>query len=221
MIKKMNSRLGRISPIFFLLCVGLLPIGAVFAQGQDSTPAERNLRVMAELLPGEYNNANQHYFDKRRNLEDADRHLRIHTSITPVNAPAFGKHVFLWVNRSQAEESENVSWRIATLSAEREASNGAISEVTMRHYFSESGEITEEMLATLKPADLRRTEGCDYYFTRRASHYSGSQREKACQFEWDGQRVYTDNTIELSESDLWFSDHKIVVDSGERITGVG
>ena len=71
-------------------CLLLAP--AAFAQGQDSTPAERNLRVMAELLPGHYDNINQNYFDQRRKLPDADRHVRMSTTITRVEAPAFGPY---------------------------------------------------------------------------------------------------------------------------------
>lgn len=45
------------------LCALLLPIGvpAAFAQGQDSTPGQRNLLIMAEMLPGTYDNINQNY----------------------------------------------------------------------------------------------------------------------------------------------------------------
>jgi hypothetical protein len=215
----------RLKPVWFIFITAillsglLLPVAAI-AQGQDSTPAERNLRVIAEILPGEYNNANQHYFDKRRKLEDADRHLRIHTSISRIDAPAFGEYAFLWVNRTQTDDGEQASWRIATLSADGEAAAGAVSEVTMRHYFSTQGEITIESLASLGPADLRRTDGCDYYFNRRASHFFGKQRENACQFEWEGKSVYTNNVIELSNSDLWFFDHKFIAETGERISGV-
>ena len=183
------------------------------AQGQDSTPGERNLRVMAELLPGYYDNANQHYFDRRRGLPEADRHARISTTITRVDAPRFGEHAFLWVNRSRTSDHEQASFRIATLEASGE-------EVVIRHYLRMAGEITEAELATLEPSALRRTEGCDYYFSRRAEHFRGAQRPGACRFEWEGQPVYTNNEIELSVSDLWYFDHKFVSATGERITGV-
>ena len=55
-----------------LIVVTVLPLAA-YAQGQDSTPAERNLLIMAEMLPGVYDNANQAYFDQRRGLPDDDR----------------------------------------------------------------------------------------------------------------------------------------------------
>ena len=195
--------------------VFLLAVPTAWPQGQDSTPAQRNLLIMAELLPGLYDNANQHYFDRRRGLPEPDRHARVSTTITPVEAPAFGEHAFLWVNRVKAGDEEQASYRIATLSAD-----GADDEVVMRHYLRLSGEITADELASLTPADLRRTEGCDYFFKRRADHFRGMQGNKACRFDWDGQAVYTDNTIELSASSLWFHDHKYVSATGERITGV-
>ena len=188
---------------------------AAFAQGQDSTPAERNLLIMTELLPGIYDNANQAYFDQRRGLPDQDRHERIGTTITRVDAPAFGDYAFLWVNESKTADGSRKTYRIATLSAD-----GEPDEVTMRHYMKVDGEISAKAVETLKPGDLRRTEGCDYYFRRRADHFRGSQRDKACQFRWGDNDVYTANSIELSGADLWFVDHKYVVDTGERITGV-
>ena len=185
------------------------------AQGQDSTAGERSLAIMAELLPGLYDNANQAYFDGRRGLEAADKHVRMQTEITRIDAPNFGAHVFLWANTQGTGENKTTSHRIATLSAD-----GADDEVIMRHYFRMEGLIEASELATLKPEDLRRTDGCDYIFKRRANHFRGAQADKACQFTWQGQNVYTANTIELSRADLWFVDHKYVVETGERITGV-
>lgn len=189
--------------------------GSALAQGQDSTPGERNLLVMAELLPGHYDNVNQNYFDQRRKLPDADRHARVSTTITRITAPAFGPYAFLWVNRTQGSDGEHVSYRIATLAA-----NGGADDVVMRHYLRMEGEIRSDELASLKPADLTRTEGCDYLFKRRADQFRGVQAPQACRFKWEGQDVRTDNTIELSESSLWFVDHKFVVRSGKRISGV-
>lgn len=217
------SHLGTYSGNALGLClvfiVGLFVSPALIAQGQDSTSGQRNLRIMAELLPGEYDNVNQNYFDKRRNLAEDDRHLRIHTSIHSVQAPAFGDFAFLWVNTTQTDQGEQLSWRIATISAD-----GEDDEVVMQHYFGDGDvdgdEPSVERIADLKPENLLRTEGCDYYFKRRASQYRGEQRPNACQFDWEGQAVYTANTIELSESDLWFSDHTYVTASGERINGV-
>ncbi len=170
---------------------------------------------MAELLPGEYDNANQVYFAARRKLPAADRHPRTHTKIARVTAPAFGTYVFLWVNTTTTASGAQRSYRIATLEA-----GPAADEVTMKHYFRMDGEIRAEELATLRPADLQRTEGCDYFFKRRADHFRGTQRARSCVLRWQGQRVYTDNEIQLSPTGLWFVDHKYLVGTDRRITGV-
>lgn len=191
-----------------------LPVPAL-GQGQDSTPGERYVRVMAELLPGTWDNASQAYFDRRRGLETGDRHDRVHTRITRVDAPAFGAYAFLWTSTvTTADGERSTSHRLATLSAD-----GAPDEVVMRHYISDHP-LTEAELTSLKPEGLRRTEGCDYFFKRRASAFRGAQKPGACAFDWEGQAVTTANVIELSEDDLFFNDHKTVAASGERITGV-
>jgi hypothetical protein len=195
----------------------VLALGSAWAQaqGQDSTPGERHLLVMAELLPGEYDNANQAYFDGRRQLPQADRHPRMHTTIMRLNAPAFGPYAFLWVNTTTTPAGPQRTYRVATLEA-----GPAADEVTMKHYFRMNGEIGESELATLQPSDLQRTEGCDYFFKRRADHFRGVQRRRSCVFRWEGQQVYTDNEIQLSRTSLWFVDHKYAVGTDRRITGV-
>lgn len=206
--KLRNSILGLV-PVF---CVAL-PIQAL-GQGQDSTAGERWLRVMAEMLPGIYDNANQAYFDRRRQLDAGDRHARVNTTITRVDAPAFGPQAFLWINTVSEGEATSTSHRIATLEA------GQDDTVIMRHFFRMQGPIEVQELAQLQPEDLRRTDGCDYVFKRRAGGFRGHQGAGICRFQWDGREVQTANTIELSKRDLLFVDHKFDVASGERITGV-
>ncbi|MDJ0927387.1 MAG: hypothetical protein QNJ73_06995 [Gammaproteobacteria bacterium] len=54
----------------------LLFPAALLAQGQDGTPAERNLQIIATLLPGIYDNANQAYFDGRLQRPEEQRQRR-------------------------------------------------------------------------------------------------------------------------------------------------
>jgi len=82
-------------------CLLALVTPDLHAQGQDSTAGERNLRIMAELLPGHYDNANQHYFDQRRKLAADDQHVRMSTTIRRIDAPAFGRYAYLWINEVQ------------------------------------------------------------------------------------------------------------------------
>ena len=101
--------------LFF--CLLLFPASAI-AQGQDSTPGERNILIMAELLPGIYDNVNQNYFDGRRKLPEDDVHPRINTEITRIDAPNFGKYTYLWVNTAGRMPDAKKSYRIATLSTD-------------------------------------------------------------------------------------------------------
>lgn len=203
-------RFGKTAAALMLIAASATP------QGQDSTPARRNLLIMAEMLPGEYDNMNQNYFDGRRKLPESERHPRVHTTITRVEAPRFGPFAFLWKNETETSGAPRRSWRIMTLEE-----GGAPDEVVMKHYFKENGEIRDADLADMAPSSLRRTDGCDYVFKRRADHFRGRQKEKACAFEWEGQRVYTANEISIARTSLWFNDHKFNVATGVRLASSG
>lgn len=210
-----KRRFGTLMPIALCWVASVL-VSPAWAQGQDSTPGERYLQVMAELLPGDWSNANQAYFDRRRGLPDDDRHDGVQLRIRPVTAPAFGPHVFLWETTvTSPDGEERVGHRIAALAAE-----GAPDEVVMRHWFRLDGPIDDAEIADLQPDDLQRTEGCDYRFRRRAGGFRGAQDPGACRFEWEGEAVFTDNVIELGENELFMHDHKFRVADGERFTGV-
>lgn len=71
------------------------------AQGLDSTPAERLLRVLAEMLPGHYSNANQAYFDGRRQLPEGERHPLLEVSIKPMGDNDGPRRAFLWREAGQ------------------------------------------------------------------------------------------------------------------------
>jgi hypothetical protein len=210
------ARTALFGAITLLSLVGYAPSGAI-AQGQDSTPGQRSVLIMAELLPGRYDNINQNYFDTRRNLPEADRHARMHTTITRIEVAGFGRFVFLWSDETErAAGAKQRNDMIVTLTA-----GPGADEVSMKRYLRVGGVIEKSEIAALTPAALRSTDGCEYLFKRRADHFSGVQKAKACRFDWEGQPVYTDNEIQLSRSSLWFHDHKFVVRSGKRITGVG
>ena len=75
--------------------------GQLHAQGMDSTPAERQLRILAEMLPGHYSNANQAYFDGRRKLPENTRHGKLEISITPASDYTGTGRAFNWRERGQ------------------------------------------------------------------------------------------------------------------------
>ncbi|MEO0574813.1 MAG: hypothetical protein AAF004_05070 [Pseudomonadota bacterium] len=70
----------RCTTLFAIVC--LCAATQVFAQGQDSQPADRDLQVIATLLAGGFDNANQNYFDQRGKRDV--KHRRIHLKIDAV-----------------------------------------------------------------------------------------------------------------------------------------
>ena len=61
--------------------------GPAFAQGEDSTPTERDVLVLAELLTRVYDNYNQVYFDQRIGYPENERHDRIELRVDRVGGP--------------------------------------------------------------------------------------------------------------------------------------
>ena len=55
--------------------------GLAVAQGQDSTPTERDTQVIAELLARVFDNYNQVYFDRRLGYQEEERHDRLEIRI--------------------------------------------------------------------------------------------------------------------------------------------
>lgn len=207
------------------LCALLLPIAvpAAFAQGQDSTPGQRNLLIMAEMLPGTYDNINQNYFDTRRKLPDADRHPRVSSVITRVSAPALGKFVFLWRETFVGDGAASAAAAMGGASRDHivtlQAGPGA-EEVTMQRWTNATRKIPIEQVASLTPQALQHAPACDFTFKRRADHFAGRQADRTCRRDWRGQPVYSDHQISLSRSSLWLQEHEHLVSNGERVSGV-
>ncbi len=59
-----------------------------WAQGEDSLPSERDLAVIATMLPGIYDNNNQTYFEGRTGVDETLRHARRRIDIEDLPEPA-------------------------------------------------------------------------------------------------------------------------------------
>ena len=85
--RRPRSRACTVSLIVLAGLIGLSGAGPAFAQGQDSTPTERNALVLAELLARVYDNYNQVYFDRRLGYPENERHDRIELRVERVGGP--------------------------------------------------------------------------------------------------------------------------------------
>jgi hypothetical protein len=156
------------------LC-SLLFAGQLPAQGQDSTPGQRYLRILAELLPGTWDNVNQHYFDKRRDLPVEERHRRTRVVIEPVRAPRLGDHVFLWQAEHHVDpEAPARDERLLLL-----GTDGAPEVVTLT-LVSVAGKLRDGSLTTLAPPELEGADSCTWFLRRDAGGFRGEPARHRC-----------------------------------------
>ena len=194
------------SLLILMVSVGGLTTSPAWAQGQDSTPGERYLRIAAELLPGTWDNANQHYFDKRRGLPGEARHRRTQVVIEPVQAPALGEYVFLWRAEHRIDSETPVrDVRVLKLSADGPADAITVSLTALP---ADSAD-TAESLAALNPNDLDGAPSCAWYLTRDAGGFRGDTAPE----RGDGSRR-AGHWISLSPDDLFLAAPELVPGEG-------
>ncbi len=81
-----------------LIVLTFVPVASCWAQGQDGTTTARDLQVIATLLQGGFDNANQAYFDVRGKREP--KHRRLHVEVQRISADEFSVSGFWDSNQS-------------------------------------------------------------------------------------------------------------------------
>ena len=126
--------------------------GHVLAQGQDSTPGERNLLVFSELLSGIYSSANQALFDERRGIAEAERHGREEFKVTRLD----GEHRF--------------------------SISGSLAGAVVNHQMTLiAGPSDQEFTVKLIDTEHEGDWSCDLSFRRRAEHFTGTAKGENCE----------------------------------------
>jgi len=144
-----------------IACVALTAATGAMAQGQDGTPGERNLQVMAELLSGVYANANQAYFGERLKYPEEQRQVRTRVLIEAIGDAGTGAPQFSYLlfrnNSDQPDEQER--WRLTT--------DEDPLLVRMQRFAVHDG-----------TAEYR--EGCDVQWRRDAGQFTGDNESADC-----------------------------------------
>ena len=169
------------------LCMALAP--PALAQGQDSTPAERDTQVLAELLARVFDNYNQTYFDRRLGYPERRRHDRRELRIDRIG----GEDSMLLAYRefSDGDYSRLTRSGVLALSADNERG------LTRMEVWSRSVENLSPLEAGAGVA--RHPDSppeCVVAWTREAAQFRGTA-EDACP-AWAGESV-------LSERQLWLT----------------
>jgi hypothetical protein len=145
----------------------------VFAQGQDGTPAERNLQVMTELMAGLYDNANQNYFDTRLKFAEEQRHDRSRAEIMPADDANIGAPLFSFeLYRAGSEAPDTKEFWLLTTDHDP--------LIVRMKRFSADGDTPN-----YRP-------GCDVLWRRDAGHFTGTNDSPDCA-----------TNMQLSPHDLW------------------
>lgn len=165
----------------------------VWAQGQDSTVAERDLMILAEFLPGVYDNANQAYFDVRRNLPEARRHARRQIRIEPVENERFAGNTFLVVDGVEGDDPARSA--VIALTADDE-----VEAVRMRRY-ALGGDSAREASA-LDPDAVPHDAACDLLWRREAGSFRGTSAGN-CPAQDAGDGAVAQEDWLLSADELW------------------
>ena len=208
--------------VLAVMILGLSSGRTALAQGEDSSFADRDIMVLAEMLPGRYDNMDQFYFDRRLKIPEEDRHERLHSIIARVELPAFGPYAFYVQDYRNDAEDKPYRQRIYSLSVDE-----AAQAVRMKIYYleGEKGKATlnahkdPSKLAEFTPENTFILPGCDVFWRREAGQFKGEMKGKDCTWKWPGKgEVYTDYSMLLSQEALWTRDLTLN-DDGDQFTG--
>jgi len=178
----------RLSFLRYVSSIGLISLISVtlfatqaHAQGQDGTPAERNILIMSEMLPGTYSNANQSYFDFRLKAPLVERHASTIVKVEKAPVDVYGDYAF-FVEFTEGKKDPDLF--VYTL--EVDAQKGV---VRMKTY---------QRSADKKPVYLK---GCDLLWRENAGQFTSDSASKTCTFSNRKGRYQA----QLSESAFWLS----------------
>ncbi len=177
----------------FLAVVLLLGCGVCWAQGEDSQPYERDLQVIAEMLVGGFDNANQSYFDRRGDRDV--KHRRIHVDVTRVDAENLGEHVFVASAYWDGDDTADADDQLWVLAAD-----DAAGAVRMR-VWSLAKSLQAD--AILEGETLDDDAACDLYWQREAAQF----------------RATSDSCTGTRPSEMVLSDRQLWMQLGEEDGG--
>ena len=191
------------------LLIFLIALTSFAAMSDDSSVLDKDFALMMTWFPGVYDNQEQVYFEDEQDLADTLRHMRVHTVLTPVNLPRFGKHVFYlqqYVNDDPAQISRQ---RLYVLKPDYERN-----AVTMQVYSFVAAELLADahlnptQLAQLTMDQVQTVPGCEVMWRRIANQFLGQTRRQACTKKSTESAEHTsiNHYFLLTEDALWISD---------------
>ncbi len=176
--------------LVFVLLAASAPL---WGQGQDSTTVERDLQVIATLIAGSFDNANQSYFDFRTGR--AQKHGRLHVDVRAVAAPAIGEHVFIasaYRSNDETNDAGDFLWALAPEDA----------SVRMRSWPLPKAIRADDVIASLADEPY-----CDLHWRREAAQFRAMS--DACELAVPVDLVLSDRQLWLTLGDAPGNDYQL------------
>ena len=160
------------SKIFLLVALGL---GLANANGEDHETDD--LKLLFDLLTGEFDSAEQLRAEVATNTPEDTRHGQVYRSFLPIQAPKVGSHLLVSTVRYGGREGrfDDGEFQVWALTPK-----GDDFEMVPRHFLDPDrflpGHRTPETFAGLKPSDLKPSTGgasCAIQWRRTADGFRG------------------------------------------------
>lgn len=209
-MKKTNTHLF----VLFIFC-------SIFMSKQliaQSDPNARDLVKLTEWFEGEFDNDSQVWYENRYSWKGnpEERHNRMHSIHTKIDAPALGKNVFYVEEFLDGDPTKISRQRIVSFT-----SNAPETSMTMTIYFLKEAKKyvgahkQSEILKGIGETDLFGVDGCDVIFQREGEQYHGSMLPKACVFGESKLRRYSVHDIIISENQYWRIDRTFLLENDQ------
>ena len=206
------------------LLVAALLSSMASAQAADDPFQDILVRDMAEMLemfPGEYDNQEQVYFEKELGIDENLRHRRTHHHFVPVKVDGIPGETF-YAHQYQHNDPENI-YRQRIYSFETDFEEMAIRLTIYTPSNPEalrSGHRDTSIFENLSVGDFYLKPGCEVFWKRSGDQFDGYLKEGACNYysERFGKQIYLNETLMLSEGELWINDTAVDED-GNSVFG--
>lgn len=187
---------------------------------------EKDLRDLAELLTGRWDNELQTFFEPELNVPLAQRHDRLHAIVKPIEAPEFGAVSFYVEYRTGGESGPVARQRIWTLRIDPDLNgirlsgfapkDGKALEGAWRQADDKQGPKPEQV----KKDAFTPVAGCDIIWRRRGESFSGATRPASCKLVANAdQRVLSVSEQHDLSANVWEVRDVGVDERGVRVFG--
>lgn len=192
-----------------LVALLLIPPASAQAEGSAGDILDKDLELLMQWFPGEYDNQEQVYFNELREIPEEERHERIHHIFYPVDLPAFGEHVLYVQQYLDDKPDEIYRQRIYVFTADYEEMAIRLDILTPKDPGAlVDAHLDPSRLEGLTPDDVTPRPGCEVFWRRQANQFHGDMKERACNFvsQRSGKRIFIDDDLVLTASEIWIRD---------------